>query len=590
MDKKILINILQVITMLFWSSFLINSDSYYIPYLLTGIIAFICFYINHKKRKNLWGGVEKRLLYAGSGIFSLMVLLANYKIIFYSDVPEYANEIFVLIYKLFIVLFMGGGGYFAAWNILYCFGHKLEDFSWEIKKNKIAALAIFFISFLGISVFDIIILFVCKYPGNFTVDSREQIGQLLTGNYSNHHPFYHTITIKLFITLGLKLFDDINAAVALYHVFQILFMSMCFSVALFTLYEKGISLKYIIIILVWYVLMPFHIMYSFTMWKDVMFGGFVLLFITFIFRVLNKIGSNKIFNYAMLLISGLGVCLFRSNGFFSFVMISIIFFVLFGKSWKNICAMFAVIIALSFFMKHLVLSNLGINQPDTIEALSVPAQQIARVIIEHNDFKDEQRKLLSKVVDIEAVPENYNPCLSDPIKDLVRNKGNQQYIKDNKFAYIKLYLEIGFKHPLTYIRAWTDQTKGFWNAGYLYWRWADLVSENEYGIKRTINSEKINRYFNEYLWLFENNSFLQIFLCIGFYVWIDLFLCFISIIRKDKTGFFITIPLLAIIFSLLVSTPVYSEFRYAYSVFCSLPFIIFATFCKNSIGRGEIYG
>ena len=43
------------------------------------------------------------------------------------------------------------------------------------------------------------------------------------------------------------------------------------------------------------------------------------------------------------------------------------------------------------------------------------------------------------------------------------------------------------------------------------------------------------------------------------------------------------IPVLAIIVSLLISTPVYAEFRYAYSVFCSLPFVIFAVFYKGEV-------
>ena len=75
----------------------------------------------------------------------------------------------------------------------------------------------------------------------------------------------------------------------------------------------------------------------------------------------------------------------------------------------------------------------------------------------------------------------------------------------------------------------------------------------------------------------------MLFLCIGFYVWIVLVLLFISFIRKDKTGMFILIPVLAIICSLLISTPVYSEFRYAYALFCCLPFMVFTVFIKENM-------
>lgn len=66
-------------------------------------------------------------------------------------------------------------------------------------------------------------------------------------------------------------------------------------------------------------------------------------------------------------------------------------------------------------------------------------------------------------------------------------------------------------------------------------------------------------------------------------------LCFISIIKKSKTGLFMTFPVMAVIFSLFMSTSVYSGSRYAYSVFCSLPFVIFAVFYKNGNREVEIH-
>lgn len=64
-------------------------------------------------------------------------------------------------------------------------------------RNKNRLLIIFLIPFLTLSILYIILLFACKYPGNLTPDSISQISQLMTGNYSNHHPFYHTMIIKL---------------------------------------------------------------------------------------------------------------------------------------------------------------------------------------------------------------------------------------------------------------------------------------------------------------------------------------------------------------------------------------------------------
>ncbi len=579
------INILQVIIVLFWSVFLLNSDSYFTPYMVITILAFLSFYINNKE-KIVGGGIDnkqKRLLKVSAWIFSFIIVAANYSIILDATSPDYAPETFIQLYRFFLFIIMCSGSYIVAWNILYLLERKTENFCWEKNIQRIPPLVIFLISFIIILIIDITILFTCKYPGNLTPDSLSQIAQVFSGNYSNHHPFYHTMVIKLFVNAGLKIFGNINAAVAFYHVFQICFMAMCFSTAMFTLYEMGISLKLIIVTVIWYAIMPFNIMYSFTMWKDVMFGGFVLVFLVFIYRILKDIGKYKFFNYVIFVFSSLGMCLFRSNGFFAYVITFICFAIFFYKTKRNVCFIFAGIILTAFLMKHFALDRLGVSQTDTIEALSVPLQQISKVIVKHNDFNSDDMALLEQIVDVSAVSETYSPWISDPMKSLVRSKGNQQYIVDNKFAFIKLYIKTGLKHPLTYIEAWVDETRGFWNGGYNYWRWSDSIYENEFGIKRTINSEKANNLFNVYLWLFSDNRFLQLFLCIGFYVWADMFLCFASIARKDKTGIFMAIPVLAIIVSLLISTPVYAEFRYAYSVFCSLPFVIFAVFYKGEV-------
>lgn len=427
---------------------------------------------------------------------------------------------------------------------------------------------------------NIFILIVCKYPGNLSPDSITQIEQILLGRYSNHHPFYYTMLIKLFIEIGLNIFGGINDAIAFFHVMQIIFMAGCFSLVSLTLYEMNISAYIIAITHGFYLFMPFHIMYSFTMWKDVMFGGFILLFLISLYRVLKNIGSHYIFNWILVGISGVGICLFRSNGFFAFVMLFIVFTRLFWKRKRMIYLLTGVII-ISFFMKHTVLASLDVTQPDIVETLSIPLQQMSRVIVEHNDFNDAQRKLLCDVVNIESIPKVYQSYISDPVKNLIRNEGSEQCIQDHKLAYLKLYIEVGLKHPTSYLKAWIDETKGFWNAGYSYWRWSNGVYDNNYGINRIIYSHFINKCVDDYLWIFSENSFFQLFLCIGVYVWIVLFFCFICIVRRDKAGMFMTIPVLAIILSLLISTPVYAEFRYAYATFCSVPFLIVTAFYRE---------
>ena len=43
----------------------------------------------------------------------------------------------------------------------------------------------------------------------------------------------------------------------------------------------------------------------------------------------------------------------------------------------------------------------------------------------------------------------------------------------------------------------------------------------------------------------------------------------------------LTVPVLAVVLTLLIATPVASEFRYAYAVFTCLPMMTAAVFCQD---------
>ncbi len=571
MKKKM---ILQGVLMYSWISLLVDTDAYYVPYLIVGIFSFVCFYINYKEEHDIEYQIHKYAVKICSIVFSLIIVLSNYSLW-----TEFDGR---MGYQCVLFLLLSIGGYFTAQNILIFCAVKEKSISLkEVNRRNISSIMIFWMSFVAISFTNIFILITCRYPGVLSPDSIWQVNQLMTGSYSNHHPFYHTITVKILISVGLKIFGNMNAAVAMYHIFQILFMAMCFSMVSLTLYEMKIKLKIILFVTCGYILMPYHIMYSFTMWKDVMFSGFVTLFVAFTYRMLKNIGNRRLVNYFMLLISAIGVCLFRSNGFFAFLLTSVMFVLFFWKKERKACWLLLGVLCLSFFMKHSVLRMAGVSQPDTVEALSIPLQQIARVEIEHHDFTYKQKELLEQVLDIEEISETYTAWLSDPMKELVRKKGNQKYLVDHKFAYMKLYLETGIKHPWTYLKAWIDQTKGFWNAGYPYWRWMEGVVDNSYEITEVVNSAWLNRIFNLYLWFFSNSRFLQIFLCIGFHIWIELLLCFINILKRNKVELFLNALNLALFISLVITTPVYAEFRYVYFVFCNLPFLAVTTFASE---------
>jgi len=553
---------LHILLIVLWMVLLSKAESYYCNYVLVGVIGIISI-LAKKEYSNAARSVlcEKML----PAVLALAVVIANYKL--YSDM----DNLLVCVVKFVATLVCG---YITFGSIMTFAVAKTAGLVWKKFDYAFKPVTVFGASAVGLTVVYSLVWFLGFYPGVLTPDSLNQMNQIFTGAYTNHHPYYYTMLIKFFVDIGQAIFHNINTGVAMYSLFQIIAMASAFSYMIMTLYQMKLSWKWLVAVFIWF-LLPYHIYYSFHMMKDCLFGAAVLVVITSMFRLINVLSENRILDYVLLTTSGFVMCIFRSNGMLAFVIMLAAFVFLYGKKHPKMLVLLLALLICTYTLKHPVLEHLGVPQPDTIESLSIPAQQIARVVVEGEELTDEQYELLSQVIEVEKIAETYDPDLSDPIKNLVRATGNQGYFGEHIPEFIKLYIELGLKHLDHYIAAFIDQTVGYWNGGYDNYIWGYQILENDFGLFQTIFFEFIRKCFRAYARLFKTIPVLQPFVSIGLTSWILLGLGVISISQKRKNGFFI-IPILAIILTLLVATPVAAEFRYAYASYTCLPFLVFA--------------
>lgn len=571
--------LLKFVIAVYWGSILTRSDSYYIPYLAICMAGCMCMVFNYVKGEKAYTKWQKATTVIYATVLALCVSLANYNVI-WSIRPQYAQDFFRFVAACLI--FAGGVILFKEILNAICYYMVSNNNNSElIKQIRIKPGYVLLVSWVSIAMVDMLMLFGAEYPGIITPDSNYQINQLMhLAPYSNHHPFYHTQIIHLCISLGMMIFGEMNAAVAVYSVFSIVILSGCFAYTVCTVYQLRGNIKVAVLVLLGYMLLPYHIKYSYSVWKDPFFGAAVLLLVVGTFRVLNNVGKTKWMNYVIVLFGSIAVTLMRSNGQLVFFASTIIFALMFFKRYKRILAMFAGVLVISVILKYPVLDAIGVAKVDVVESLSIPIQQIALVITDGAELTDEQRALLEQVVDIDKIPETYESHISDPMKELVRASNNQKYISENKIAFLKLYIQLGIENPYNYMKAWIEQTKGYWNAGYDYWVWSAGVNDNVFGLERHGISE-IEVPWMEYLCKFEANTEfppLLLFVSIGFNVWLLVIATYAAIVKKDWPSLFTSVPALLTIATLLVATPVFSEFRYAYAVFCCLPFAMYVSF------------
>lgn len=545
-----------------------HTDSYYAIYMILGLISFaeLCRMRNHVSDSSIISqGKSLRADASFNGIslfFALCISLANYRLMGAAHFNP-VKFIFVTI----------GGYYICKYFLLFLKG-LFFDFQWKLTlENSWSPKKTFGISFSLIVVVDVIFLLLGSYPGILTPDCVDQVHQIMTGVYSNHHPFWHTQLIRAFITLGMALFpNNLFAGIAVFSLFQIFLMSGIFSFMLMTLSQAKIGNKAVKVILAWIVLMPFNIFYSVTLWKNILFSGMVLLFATVLFRLIHQIGSKQ-FNYMLLFASGVLMSIWQSNGIIALAITMILLAISLRNKRKVLMGIGLSVIVVSVIMIGPVLHYLHVRPTEPNEMLSIPQQQISRVLHDGKRVSDKDIETLAHYADPQKMKSDYKPYISDPTKGIVHG----DYWVSHKVDYFKTWAHIGVRYPQEYVKAWIDETRGYWNGGYKYWIWSKGINKMFYDVidaPYEYKSNPLQRSFYKYGALFENNM-LVVFISIGLHVWI-LVLLAVYTYKRRKQDWLIAVPALSVVLTLLISTPVFSEFRYAYSVFLTVPLMIVA--------------
>lgn len=537
------------------------TDTYYSVYLLCGLAGMLCMWEQFRNPRECPQGHKKWLL-GFSDLFSLAVVLGNY---------ELFEPLSVLENLLDWVLCLAGG-VCVGYPIVLWMDTRIPRQS-RISRREHPG-RVFWGMFLAVAAVDLAYLFFARYPGVLTTDSLTTLQQLLGDEaYNNMMPFWHTMTVKVFVELGLLIFGDINAAVALLHCAQILFLAACFGYAVKTMYEIGLPRWALMAVFLLFAVQPYNIAYSVTLWKDIPFAGAVLLFITALYRILKSVGTK---NYGPLILGAAGMSLWRTNGLLAFGVTFLVLALLLRKSQPRLLKVMLGVLVACWFLMYPFLTLLGIGQTHFVEVLSIPLQQIARVITQGRTLTPEQTDLLGQILILDRVAQVYDPLTVDPIKYEAFRYDGQEYFLNHLWEYGKLYLQLGLTYPADYLKAWIDETKGYWNGGYFYWIYTQGIHENVYGLVASYGSNPVASLYAALFRYVEKLEILQPFTSIGLQVWAIVSCTLVNALKKRRE-LLLGIPLVVLAAGLWIGTPVYAEFRYAYPFFLAAPFLIAVT-------------
>lgn len=426
--------------------------------------------------------------------------------------------------------------------------------------------------------------YLYQYPGIMTPDSINQFEQVLgVIPYNNHHPFAHTMVFALLYKAAFALTGDMVVSVGFYTFAQMCLLSAGMAFFISTLRQQRIRPFVLLLLTAFYALIPYHAVFSVTIWKDIPFAAAVLFFNCLLLRLILR-GSLLLHERILLLFSGMMICLFRSNGWYAFLVVVPFLLFFFRKQKRQVYPCLLVTLLLCVLIKYPVMNHFQVTQPDLIESLCIPTQQIAAVLCNDRELTAEERGLIESVIDLTYIKELYNPTFADNMKELVR-AGDQEYLASHKKEFFKLWISLGLRYPGDYLDAYIQQTYGYWYPDSFYLvAEAEGVSATELGVstRHLIGGPLVIKGKELAIKLGSIVPIYGTLWSMGVACWVLLFSMGTVLVRRETRKLLCYLPSVLLLFTVLIATPVATEFRYVYFMVYSMPFYLMAAMLPYS--------
>ena len=371
-----------------------------------------------------------------------------------------ANEVIITKEIVFFMIAKFVTYTFIFYHIIKSLFSMIEKADWKNKRNRdilkpslkmfIIVAILFMIAWIP--------YFLNYYPGITSYDTNYQLMQGYgLYKYNNHHPVLHTFLITLIVKVGYAIAGNYNFGIALCSIFQMLFCAITFSFVIYYMGDKGINPKIKMLTFLFFAFVPFVPQFSIAIWKDVPFTMFMVWFLIGIIEM--TINEESFFRkriYSLIYIGIIfGILFFRNNGVY--IILFTLPFILYWKRkyWKRILLIFVLPVVCYYVITGPVFNKLEIAKSSPREMLSIPIQQMARIVkYKSDELEEKDRDLIGQYIKIDDVAQMYNPTISDPIK----NEFNEGTYLQDKLNLIKLYTKLAIKFPGETIVAFIGNT------------------------------------------------------------------------------------------------------------------------------------
>ncbi len=559
---KLLVSLFMVILIYFTLHFQKYLDYFNILYLVIFFIVGTYIY-----KSNLFDKEYRKISLSLASIFSILFLLGR---ICYNFRYNSTYNIWIELFQIKSILYLSG--YFSLFypffiNILPKVNkiNIFEKFKLPKKVNIfLLATIIIFICWLP--------YFIIYYPGLFTGDSISELTQIINNftNLSDHHTVIHILLSAIPFKIGMHLFNNINIAASLIIICQMMIMATIFGSVISFLYKRGVSKKILLLILLYFAIVPIHAFYSITMWKDIIFSGCVLLLTMELIKLLEKKQITYRNSYSFIIVSVLTI-FFRNNAIYMYLLLTIISIFIFKKQRKVILSMFLIIFLIYGIVKGPIFNYFGIKKSKSTEYIAIPLQQVGRMAYKNVTFTKNEKKLINEVIPLETLKKVYNAEIVDSIK--FDKSFKIEAFEKQKTKYLNMWISLCLKHFDIATEAYLISTLGYWYPNIDYWTVVPRIDKNNINLSdNSLVPSKVKKLSDSLIT--KKIPIYGFIWSIGLCIWIIIISIAMIIKSKNKKILYVFCPVIGIWLTMLVATPVFAEFRYIYCAYTCLPLLL----------------
>ena len=414
--------------------------------------------MNKLKKALGWGKREGIIAALFSAVFAAVYVLGRH-IVYTGGVEGYPTENYMTAPSAADALWLLAAFVlcFAAMALLSILIDRLKTPEGSGRKNKRLLIFVFVLLLLAWTPY-----LLSFYPGSIQGDSFSSIRQIIEVGHpnNNHHPVAYTLFLGIFLKIG-ELFSDYNIGICCYSVVQSVLMALVICRAVSFLQENGAHRIYMAATIVFYALEPLFAAYAISLWKDPLYSALLFLLSIQLYTTLRR-GSVDRRGFIRMLLTALGAAFFRNNGIYVVIVSAAALGIALKNQRKIVVSAFAGIIAFYFIITSVGYKAWGIKQ-EFVESVGIPIQQMGAVIYYDGNMSEADEEYAYRLMLQWWWKENYAPCIVDSIK--WNYFFDEDFLEQTKTEFIKTWVSMGIKNPVTYMRAYLMETHGFWKLG-----------------------------------------------------------------------------------------------------------------------------